>query len=153
MKKLIKNTLFLACVGVSGLALAEDKPVYDVHLIQYQNNGLYDAYVWAKVKNENGSKSEYAAKCWSGNGGIATDANNLVRAGWKVTCSLYSDRHSDKEVWPVIKIVAGDTKSCRKDGFTLNNWNDGRNGKKVKYSTGGTTFNNNRCKFKGVEDH
>lgn len=47
------------------------------------------------------------------------------------------------EVWLVVDIDSGETKSCRKDTKKFYKGN----GQVLRYKIGGTTFNNNRCRF------
>lgn len=48
-----------------------------------------------------------------------------------------------------IDIIGGENKSCRKDDVRL--IYDPNSALQGQYSSGGTTFNNNRCKWRGVQ--
>ena len=61
----------------------------------------------------------------------------------KVNSGSYNAIPEGAEVWIVVDIDSGETKSCRKDTKKFYK----ANGQVLRFKIGGTTFNNNRCRF------
>ncbi len=134
----------------AGVALAED---YKVDSIHYKNNGAYRVHVMIKVKDKDTGevKGPFGGKCEAedGTGGFSGEAN-WFNEGQHVECSLENVARAGDEVWLVIKINGGDTKSCRKSSKLYYN---GGVRKYATFSSGGTSLNNNQCKWRGVKSY
>ncbi len=123
-----------------------------VSLLQWKNNGSYRAHVKIKVKDQDtGNVKTYGAKCTKEIGSSFFDGEkNWYNGGQKAYCELdvYDDWPNEgDEVWLVIEIQGGDTKSCRKSSRLYYKYGIKKG---AKFSSGGTSLNNNRCKSRGT---
>jgi hypothetical protein len=141
-------------------ALAADVTSYNAYKMVYKNKGGYVACVQVRWKTTAG---EVAKLWWNANKGTYDSAGlakeNCVRLNQETTVDL--SKVSDlkdvdsktldegNEVWLTIYIAAGDTKSCRKDS-TKYFYNASGNAK-PKFTTSGTTLNNNHCELVSKE--
>lgn len=80
-------------------------------------------------------------------GGTFTGDVQWFNSDEKAWCSVDDIAKPGDEIWLVIEINGGDTKSCRKSS-RLYYKRHLRN--KATFTSGGTTFNNNRCKKRGI---
>ena len=132
-----------AVMALSGPFLATSNAAaenYDVSEVEYKNNGAYVACFSVNwMSQETGKHLGYREKC------IA----NGSTAHFKLADTIGYEGSTDKpaegdEVWGYFYIISGKSKGCRKDG-TKFFYKAGAG--TVKYKSGGTTFNNNRCKI------
>lgn len=131
----------------ASVALAEN---YDIDYLTWKNNGAYRAHVKIKVKDKNTGKVKiFGNKCFRFTpSGTFTGEENWFNSDESAECSLFDIANYGDEVWLVIEINGGDTKSCRKSSKLFYS----RQSRKfATFSSGGTSLNNNRCKSRGVK--
>lgn len=161
MRNTMLSTLLPSALGVlmliSSPARAEEvKTAY----FRYTNKGGYTVRLRLKVKDKKtGEVKEVGLKgeCWQPTQGrmIVGEADgNLVDINETAVCMIDEDRdeigHGD-EVWPVLHIRSGETKSCRKDSTKLIVGHVGSNQNVAAYHSKGTTNFGNRCRFDGIK--
>jgi len=153
-RSLARTALIVTALGMSvGLTAspAEARQVAANSLL-YKNNGTYSAYMVVEFKTVFEGEQ---VTCQ-----VEPRANPLLESKEEATIDLTGTKwRSAKggkeaclnddltipegtEVWGRIKILAGETHSCRKDTKVIYRADGGT----MKYRSGGTTFNNNRCK-------
>jgi hypothetical protein len=116
---------------------------YKISRITYDNNGAYKACVHVKWKTADGTKlQEDHRKSVCANAG-RKETRRLENVVGKNGETI----QAGDEVWAEIDIKAGEIENCRKDGKTF--FYDPAGGT-VTYKTGGTTYNDNRCKIKST---
>jgi len=118
---------------------------------RYVNDGTYTVsrvdlvFVTARYAKSVISAEDYANKLgfnvYSG-GSANIDLNQLENVGGDVANSKLKD---GMEVWPKVKILEGEYKSCHKDGHRLI-YKKGI-GRTIHFKSGGTTKNNNNCQY------
>lgn len=128
---------------------------YQVSDLQWTNHGAYLARVSVKWKSQaTGKIGKTREGCLLEGGGEQGDSYRVAN-GDSVVCHVHAldDKwyalEPGDEVWLHVDIAMGDNKSCRKDDVRL--IFNPKAHQKGKYRSGGTTLNNNRCKWGDVE--
>jgi len=145
---------FLVLVLASPRADGADE--YRVSDLKWSNNGAYAAVVGVRWKSaRTGETHKTSDTCypphWAPPG-----YSHTIPTGQHASCRLQDviekglSLEPGDEVWLHINILKGDNKSCHKDDIRL--IFDPEAKRKGTFSSGGTTLNNNRCKWRGVED-
>lgn len=127
---------------------------YQVSELRWNHHGAYLARAKLKWKSQKDGEIHKAADgCTVPDPQDASDPS-IAQVGQHVTCVLsdfpkWMTLAPGDEVWMHIDIIGGENKSCRKDDVRL--IYDPNSALQGQYSSGGTTFNNNRCKWRGVQ--
>jgi len=161
----LKPSVVIAVLASAILGIGFAVPAYasaaSANTISYKNNGTYAAEFYIEYNHQYDGKSVRCRLKERNDQALLLGEGqvyNLRKELWQVvkgstkTCliEVYDAAAKAKtfdipvgvEVWGVVRIQAGQTKSCRKDKRIIYQ----KNGGTVRYRTGGTTFNNNRCK-------
>ncbi len=120
---------------------------YPVNKMEYRNNGAYEAIFTVRYIHEGESCAIYLR---------SENKTGDDRSRYDLTLDEFGVYRGDPdacsgpipegtEVWGKVWIVAGEGKSCRKDGTRFIYDSDSDN--TASYRTGGTTRHNNRCKI------
>lgn len=150
-----RTTLALAVLGF-GTAVAADVEEYRVSQLEWTNHGVYNAVVSVRWKDrETGEQHSSVYGCRKKGNSFPAGSQEFA-TGQRAQCML--QRIADNgttltpgdEVWLHINILSGDNKSCRKDEKRI--YFDPESTQRASYSSGGTTLNNNRCKWRGIEE-
>lgn len=152
MKTPWKPVIFTALLfNMSANCLAYEQTPTEIDEISYSNNGAYQAAVLIKWQSQKSGKIYFKRFPNSGVSNSA-DKSAWIPAGKNqrinlrvLTGSTSSDLHNGDEVWAVISIAKGDTENCQKqrNKFIYKAGADAR----AKYSTRGTSMNDNRCRL------
>jgi hypothetical protein len=130
-------TLAMMAMLCAGPAAAQDT-AYLADTVSYHNKGAYKACFTVHWTDVNGRNYDgKGKKC----------AQTTSRQRWDLGKVVDTNGRSIKdfsEVWIIISIVGGDTKTCRKDNKKIFYSTVGGT---VKYKSSGTTLNDNRCKI------
>ncbi len=155
------RTLLAVPAALLGLAAAGAAPMlavdYEVSELVYANNGAYKARFYVRYDLDNRHcHMKMQDQTFTDNAPINMISNKVTVDLTKADEFLASGKNhtadskgycegkaipEGTEVWGVVKIVSGDTESCKKDFNLLY----APNGGWIKYKTKGTTLNNNRC--------
>jgi len=120
--------------------------------LRYHNNGSYTAYFHVEYKRDHDGKRVQCRLAPPKTDLIPVGGNktiDLSGTGWFVrngsdSACLTEQGHIplETEVWGRVRIFGGEGQSCRKSTKVIYT----RAGGTMKYRSGGTTYNNNRCK-------
>lgn len=134
----IKSTaiaaITLTTIGFVSPVLADG---WKIKTVEYDNNGAYDASFEVTFKRGNVKCKAFKA------GGKPIDLSSDNTRFYEDNACEDGPQEGD-EIWGKYNIEFGPSKSCRKDGAKFYYSADGGT---LRYRSGGTTQNNNRCKI------
>lgn len=141
---------WLGVIGSVLFAGAAQAETVAASTMRYKNNAEYQANFYVRYNINNGQKCAVFPKGLS---------NSILAGRWVRVALTDEMRQYDgpanclerglyiptgTEVWGKVNILTGDSKSCRKSKKVVFKYTGGE----IKYSTGGTTLQNNRCKVR-----
>lgn len=147
----IAPTIAFVTLALLGVSSAHAKTV-EASSLQYKNNGAYSAEFYVEYNREYEGETVTCQLYRKNSGMVETGKSTSIdirrsdleiEKGSRKACLTDSGTIPLKtEVWGRVKIEFGENQKCRKDTKIVVT----RSGGEVKYRTGGTTYNNNRCK-------
>jgi hypothetical protein len=135
----------------------DDRPEIGVSHLRYNNDGGYVTRVRMKWVDGDGKVKETGFSyndCRRIPSNYKRSEQNLVELGESTICAVdfEGDGGPDtgEEVWLMLHIRGGETKSCRLDQYKLKVAHQVVN-RTAKFSSRGTTTLGNRCRFEGFD--
>ncbi len=147
MKQLAASGLALMTLSSPYIALAETEQ-YAVRKIKFTNRGNYVAQIGVRWVGRSGAHCEIElgelGNKDTKNIDLWSDKFKWIQDSDKEKCSL----SQGKEVWGMLRIYFGDTKSCQKTA----KFRTHRKGGTLHYRSDGTAWQNNRCRIRSKPD-